>query len=193
MGRRSSRASPTSASSTARGRPRGSAGREPRVEFGPWNPGIESQVPDELLHLSTLFRTENVFTSLAQARELRDLTGFPLSELVAFRPARLALHELLIRVSADFSVPDGSRIEDLGINFRRIVREILARHIEARLGEITSLYDARRKELGQHIDAQLEGLFAPPATPEATRKLASVWDEKSHAEGDALVRCAYRT
>ncbi len=162
------------------------------TEFGPWNPGIESQVPDELLHLSTLFRPENVFTNLAQARELRDLTGFELSELVAFRPARLALHELLIRVSADFSVPDGSRIEDLGINFRRIVREILARHIEPRLGEITALYDARRKELARRIDAQLTGLFAPPAAPEAARTLASLWDAKGHAESDALERCACR-
>ena len=36
-------------------------------------------------------------------------------------PERLALHELLVRVTADFSVPDGSKIEDLGINFRQIV------------------------------------------------------------------------
>ena len=162
------------------------------TEFGPWNPGIESQVPDELQHLSTLFRPENVSTTLAQARELRDLTGFPLSEIVAFRPARLALHELLIRVSADFSVPDGSRIEDLGINFRRIVREILSRHIEPRLGEITALYEARRKELARRIDAQLAGLFAPAIEPEAARELASRWDAKGHMEGDAQERSACR-
>ena len=57
---------------------------------------------------------------LAAAEELRSLTGLALSELVVFRPQRLALHELLIRVTADFAVPDGSRIGDLGINFSEI-------------------------------------------------------------------------
>jgi hypothetical protein len=57
-------------------------------EYGPWNPGIESQMPKELLHLATIFRSENVFTSIACAAELRSLTGFGLSDLVVFRPQR---------------------------------------------------------------------------------------------------------
>jgi hypothetical protein len=88
--------------------------------YGPWHPGIQSQVPKELWHLATIFRPENVFTSIATVSEMQGLTGFSPSELVAFRPQRLALHELLIRVTADFAVPDGSRIGDLGINFREI-------------------------------------------------------------------------
>jgi hypothetical protein len=44
------------------------------ADFGPWNPGIESQVPEHLRHLCTIFRPENGFTSVANARELRDLT-----------------------------------------------------------------------------------------------------------------------
>src|SRR5580765_2889374 len=67
---------------------------------GPWNPGIESQIPSELRPLATIFRAENVFTSVARADEMHDLTGLPIPELVAFRPERLALHELLIRVTA---------------------------------------------------------------------------------------------
>src|SRR5579862_94944 len=78
--------------------------------YGPWNPGIRSQIPRELRHLSTIFRPDNVFTSVATVGEMQGLTGFSPSELVAFRPERLALHELLIRVTADFAVPDGSRI-----------------------------------------------------------------------------------
>ncbi len=102
----------------------------PNKEYGPWNPGIESQVPMELRHLATIFRAENVFTSIAAACELRGLTGFNLSELVVFRPQRLALHELLVRVTADFAVPDGTRIADLGLNFREIARLMLARYLE---------------------------------------------------------------
>ena len=99
------------------------AAAEPPAQ-GPWNPGIQSQVPKELRHLATIFRPENVFTSIAAAGEMQGLTGFSPSELVAFKPQRLALHELLIRVTADFAVPDGSRIGDLGINFREIASRL---------------------------------------------------------------------
>ena len=64
---------------------------------------------------------------LRDVREVADLTGLPLRDIVAFRPERLALHEVLVRVTADISVPDGTRIEDLGINFRQITRTILER------------------------------------------------------------------
>jgi hypothetical protein len=115
--------------------------------FGAWHPGIQSQIPQELRHLATVFRPEHVFTSLAGARELRELTGIPLSELVAFRPQRLALHEVLIRVTADFVVPDGSRIGDLGLNFREIVRHILARHVEPKAALIVRAYEQARREI----------------------------------------------
>src|SRR5512141_3136650 len=84
---------------------------------GPWNPGLESEIPEELRPLSTLLRGENVFTGVAEAREIRGFTGLGYHDLIAFRPGRLALHEVLIRVSANLSVPDGQRVEDLGINF----------------------------------------------------------------------------
>ena len=100
------------------------------AQFGPWNPGLQSDIPHELRPLCTIYRPENAFTTLSEVEEMHDLTGLGMSELVAFRPQRLALHELLIRVSADLSVPDGSKIEDLGINFRRITREFLSRYIE---------------------------------------------------------------
>ena len=98
--------------------------------FGPWNPRLQSRIPGAFAHLATIFRPDNVFTSLADVRELSDLTGLDPVALVVFRPQRLALHEILVRVMADFSVPDGSRIEDLGINFRAIVRTILEQHVE---------------------------------------------------------------
>ena len=140
------------------------------AEFGPWNPGIESQVPKELLHLSTIFRPENVFTSVATAVELHDLTGFPLSELVVFRPQRLALHELLIRVTADFAVPDGSRIEDLGINFREIARLLLARYVVPQMDLLVDAYDQARRKLLKAVEATLTAVvpgLTAPAIPAA--------------------------
>ncbi len=138
--------------------------------FGPWNPGIESQIPDDLRPLATIFRPEHVFTSLARADEMRDLTGLPIAELVAFRPERLALHELLVRVTADVSVPDGSKIEDLGINFRQIVSVILARYVAPQMGAITATYDALRRQVSALIDAELAPLF-PAAAGSETRPI----------------------
>ncbi|HEX8011363.1 MAG TPA: hypothetical protein VF814_10560 [Casimicrobiaceae bacterium] len=134
-------------------------------DFGPWNPGIQAGIPERLLPLCTLFRPENVFTSVATARELRDLTGLELAELVAFRPQRLALHELMIRVSADLSVPDGTRLEDLGINFRDMVRTLYGRAIAPKSDAIDRTYDSTRRRLAQLVDSELGRLLpAPGAT-----------------------------
>ncbi|MEO8564776.1 MAG: hypothetical protein ABI541_00210 [Betaproteobacteria bacterium] len=197
---------------------------DPRVPgtetFGPWHPGIESEVPEHLRHLCTIFRPENVFTTVAQADELHDLTGLDSSGLIAFRPGRLALHEVLIRVTADLSVPDGTKIEDLGINFRRITRTILAAHIEPRSAAIESLYDALRRRLRELIDSELSSLYAPSApvlTPPTrapglltifrsrrARTVAPVsaetavqqvlidWESHAHEASDALHKAAYR-
>jgi hypothetical protein len=126
--------------------------------YGPWNPGIRSRVPKELQHLSTIFRPENAFTGVATVRELQGLTGFSSSELVAFRPQRLALHELLIRVTADFAVPDGTRIGDLGINFREIASRLFQRHLAPRMDEITAAYTLARRGLCIAIETTLSEL-----------------------------------
>jgi hypothetical protein len=150
----------------------------PEAQFGPWNPGIESQVPARLRHLCTIFLPENVFTSVAEATELRDLTGLAFTELVQFRPERLALHELLIRVTADLSVPDGARIEDLGINFRRMTTTLLDRGIAPRMDAIRAAYEALRRELAQVVDAELAAVFTPTRTSEASRAGAQGWLER---------------
>jgi len=193
---------------------RGQDGTE--APFGPWNPGIASQVPAALRPLCTFLRPDNVSTSDATASELHDLTGLDASEIVAFRPERLALHELLIRVTADLSVPDGSRIEDLGINFRRITRTILARHVEPRMDVVRSTFAALRARLESIVDAEIAGLFVVPAKPRAVRRFSlfgrsataretdaeppanretravAEWEAKAHASADPLVAAACR-
>jgi hypothetical protein len=145
---------------------------DPQVH-GPWNPGIQSQMPRELRHLSTIFRPENVFTSIAAVTEMQGLTGFSPSELVAFRPQRLALHELLIRVTADFAVPDGSRIGDLGINFREIASLLFERYLLPEMDAITAAYDRTRHELRNAIDAALAGMVPEHMPVAAPAKRAS--------------------
>jgi hypothetical protein len=131
--------------------------------FGPWNPGIRSPVPQELRQYCTIFLPANVFTDFAKAAELHDLTGLEMSEIVAFRPRRLVLHELLIRVTADLSVPDGEKVEDLGLNFRKMTRNILARYIEPQMNAIIASFDAMRQQLAQLIETELAAVMSPSA------------------------------
>jgi hypothetical protein len=132
--------------------------------FGPWNPGIVSRIPREVLPFATIFRPANVTTSIASAEELCDLTGFEVAELVAFRPQRLVLHELLIRITADLSVPSGDRVEDLGINFRKMVGAILERHVNARMDDIVAAFEAMRRQLAAAIRAELDARLFPVAS-----------------------------
>jgi hypothetical protein len=127
----------------------------PAIE-GPWNPGLQSQIPADLLPLATIYRPEYVRTSLREARELADLTGLPMEDLVAFRPERLVAHELLALVTADFTVEDGQKTEDLGINFRRMTDALLTRHIAPHMAEIIAAYDALGLQLHAAVSAELE-------------------------------------
>ena len=184
--------------------------------FGPWCPGIVSEIPDPIRHLSTFLRSENAFTGVATARELRDLTGLELADVVALRPERLALHELLIRVTADLSVPDGERIEDLGINFRQITRTILAEYLQPRMEQVVAEYERVRRSLSTRIDRELDTLF--PSTTASARKrspfalfgrkrgdddarespaareaaIAAEWDERAQTAEDGLEGAAFR-
>ncbi|MDB5986421.1 MAG: hypothetical protein JWR16_1474 [Nevskia sp.] len=189
--------------------------------LGPWNPGISSNIPRRLLPRSTIFRADNVFTSVERAVELRDLTGLEFSELVVFRPQRLVLHEVLIRVTGDLSVPDGSRYEDLGINFRRMVRVILAQYVDPRMGEIVDAYAQMRQQLAAVVEAELVKAMSPPPEPAASSsasvfrlpwlrrrsqatprtddaslfslpRAADAWEARANTESDALTQAALR-
>src|SRR5882757_5697370 len=132
--------------------------------YSPWHPGILSHIPRELRPLCTIFQPQNALTSVAAATELQLLTGFPLCELAVFRPQRLLLHEVLIRVMADFSVPDGSRIGDLGINFREMTNRLLSRHIEPVLPSIIAEYEQVRRRLADEIGSALSMLIMGSAS-----------------------------
>jgi len=164
-------------------------------QYGPWNPGIQSVVPRELLALSTIFRPENVTTSVAAALELQGLTGLSLSDLVVFRPERLALHELLIRVSADFVVPDGSRVEDLGISFREMTSNLWARHIQPNLKSLIDVDAEARVNLASTVsaafDAVVPGLAAKP--PEAVRAPAKLFARRGPGRKPDSVTAAARS
>jgi len=149
-----------------------------------WNPGLKAQIPTDLRSLATIFRPENVSTGFAAALELRGFTGLPLRELVVFRPERLALHELLIRVTADFVVPDGSRIEDLGINFRKIAGRVLTGYVDPKMDAIAREFDEIRRRVTGVVDEALSSVLRN-AAPAAISKPRASWLEWLGARGSA--------
>ena len=132
--------------------------------YGPWNPGISSQLPRAYLPLSTMFRKENVSTSLEEARELSDFCGLEPHELVAFRAERLVVHELLIHVTADLTVPDGPNYADLGISFREIAANILSKHITPHVAELNKLHEDLKRDASARIEGELSNqLYTSPS------------------------------
>jgi hypothetical protein len=157
----------------------------PAPVYGAWNPGIQSHVPAELRHSQTICRPDNVFTSAATFSELQSLTGFPLSDLATFRPQRLAVHELLIRVTADFAVPDGSRVGDLGINFREIAGRLHQHYVLPEMDSLVAIYERARRELGESIEAAFTAVAAAQAPRAAVP--ASRWFARFAARRKATV------
>jgi hypothetical protein len=147
--------------STERTAPERSAIDPPRAvdDNGPWNPGIESALPAAFLPLATVFSPANVSCSIRELREINSFCGLALERLSTFRPARLALHEVLIRVMADLAVADGEKYEDLGINFRRMTATIMDGYIAPELAAITSVFEQVKGEAADFLDA------AQDATP----------------------------
>lgn len=132
-------------------------------KIGPWNPGIKSTLPSNYLPLSTMFRSENVTTTFETATELSDFSGLPIQQLIRFRAERLVVHELLIRVSADIFVSDGSKYEDLGVNFRKVVSTLLDTYIQPYMAEIIHRFNDFEQLVKLTVDHELSlDLFPEP-------------------------------
>ena len=140
-------------------------------EPGAWTPDIKSTLPIDYLPLSTLFRPENVFTSIETATELSGFTGLNIQQLIRFRPQRLVVHELLIRVSADILVSDGSKYEDLGVNYRNIVDAILNNYIQPHMAQIVERYNQLSARIETMVESELAtSLFAESGGIEKNKK-----------------------
>ncbi|WP_232631015.1 hypothetical protein [Methylobacterium sp. Leaf118] len=138
--------------------------------FHAWEPGLEPGLPRALMPLATVFRPETTALPLAEILELADLSGLSPVRLAPIRAERLAVHELLIRVMADYSVPVGEVYADLGVNFRAMVSTIWRDGIAARMGAVEAALDALRTEAGEILGRELALLLdgeaeAPPPAP----------------------------
>ena len=85
---------------------------------------------------------------------------------------------------ADLSVPDGPRVEDLGINFRAMTSTILERYVAPRMKEIEEAYHRLEREIEALARAELAAAFAARAVPD--------WEGRAAGERDATARSALR-
>lgn len=145
-----------------------------------WNPGIETEIPEALRRLETIYRDEHVITRYEEIPELMQRTGLPAEELVTFRPERLALHELIVRVTADIVVREGEEEEALGINFRAIVHTLLNNYIEPLLPELQASHRKLKLDTTTQVNAILsETLFAPAETAVKPTLLQRLFGQKT--------------
>ena len=80
---------------------------QPREADSAWNPGLGPDIPPTYRQLESIYRPENVTTRIEDIDEISAQTGLSPRELAVFRPERLVLHELIIRVTADIMVLEG--------------------------------------------------------------------------------------
>ncbi|MBI4741893.1 MAG: zeta toxin family protein [Betaproteobacteria bacterium] len=141
-----------------------------------WNPGVGTGIPGEFRALETIFRPECVLAGANEVREFAGLTGLPEEELAVFRPQRLVLHEIIVRVTADIAVAEGALEEDFGWNFRRIAGQIRDTYVGPHKDAIENAY-AELRQNADHLIRQIlaETLFCPPAPPEPR----SIWSKLS--------------
>jgi hypothetical protein len=147
----------------------------PSPECSAWNPGLDSQLPRAYLPLSTIFRADNVSTSVARAYELSDFCGLPAEELVGFRVERLIVHELLIHITTGIAVPDGRDDEDLGRNFREIAAAILNRFITPHRDALARVFGALKEEAASIVARELDTALARPKAAPAAPAGRSRW------------------
>ena len=147
--------------------------------FGPWNPGIESTLPGEFLHLATVFSSANVSSSIVELQEIKSFCGLPLERLSTFTPARLALQEVLTRVMADLSVPDGEKYEDLGINFRRMTATIMGKYIAPESAAISALFEQVKCDAADFLDKAQEAVAPSIATDKISAPNSGRWSKLS--------------
>jgi len=136
-----------------------------------WHPGIENHVPSRLMRRCTIFLPENSDRTYDQASALRDLCGLPVEDLAVLNAERLALHEVLVQVTANWVVPDGPKVADLGISFRGMVDVLLDRYVAPDYPRLKELVFALRVRIDQILAAEWASLHhhaqqAQPTEPE---------------------------
>ena len=138
----------------------------------PWNPGLGTDLPRHLYNLETIYHPANTLTQLSDLTELAKLTGIKTERLVEFKPDRLLLHELIVRITAHVMIPETEDEELLGKRFRAIVRHVMANYIEPEKQRIFARFADYQLGVARQVEQHLQqAIFNSPAKPQAARGL----------------------
>lgn len=147
-------------------------------EHSAWSPGIESDIPAAYRNQETIYLPKNTLTDRDEILELARITGLSHEELVCFRPERLVLHEVIIRITAEIAIVESDEEAELGINFRQMANIILQQYIQPEMTAIKARYDAMQLQARSVIEKELStSLFMPDssASNQKTHRLAKFW------------------
>ena len=140
-------------------------------KYHAWNPGLSSNLPIRLLPLITLFQSENSYVDYQQAKEVADFSGLPVEQLCALKVERLVAHEVLIRVTADLSVPDGPSYEYLGLQLRGMVDSIYRGYMVPEMQSIAEGFDLVRQRAKHELTLLVDEICsfdAPQKKPKSS-------------------------
>jgi hypothetical protein len=125
-------------------------------EYSAWNPGIETEIPEDYKNQETVYLPDNTTTAFDEILELAQMTGLSHEELIQFHPERLLLHEVIIRITAEIAIVESDEEADLGITFRQIADKILNTYIQPNMDEIRDSYQAMHKQAKSAIEKELQ-------------------------------------
>jgi hypothetical protein len=145
-----------------------------RASDSAWQPGVLPGIPRAYRALETIVSPAASFSTLEEIDEHDDLTGLGGETLTRFRPLRLALHETIVRVTADLAVAEGDAEEQFGHNFRAIARVIQDGYVAPRAGEIDALWHKVHTAAQSLADDILGRTLFAPMPPMARRSWRDV-------------------
>ena len=135
------------------------------TEHDAWNPGWNRSCRASICRSRPCSGARMFRPAWRKRYELSDYCGLPVHELVAFRAERLIVHELLIRVTAKLSVPDGTKYRDLGANFRAIASTILKKYIAPHREELAQVFEQVKSAASAMIVQELAKALSPDPRP----------------------------
>ncbi|MDC1383812.1 zeta toxin family protein [Candidatus Puniceispirillum sp.] len=139
-------------------------------DFHAWNPGLSSNLPKRLLPVISLFRPENSDIGYQQAKEAADFSGLAVEQLCSLKINRLVVHEVLIRVTADLSVPDGPSYEYLGLQIRGMVECIYSNYMVPEMDTISRGFLGVRERAEQEFVKLTNEVFSFKTVEKKSRK-----------------------
>lgn len=179
-----------------------------------WNPGLTSSIPPRLQSAITLYQPGNAYISYDDALEAAQFCGLPVTRMADLTTERMIVHELLVRVTTDLSVPDGPDYETLGLSLRAMVGRIHDGYITPELPRLDAAYQRLREHALQRLEELARQAASPPPekpgfwsrligaspkkpvrledTEEAHLATVGRWRDAASAAGDPVEAALYR-